>query len=199
MIPMDEKMMARLDLELRGHGGWPCSNQGRPFGGWEMIVEIKGVPAIIREGRQNVLLERIEHLFSLNGLNARSPTLWGHVLLNLVMQCSKQHRYLSPCILLDCLGFDRGTSAENQWVEIGEQTIGQILLTQEFHKEVLQRMWETWMRDLLPPSLRASNSSTDLLSPFYVRGIKTKEEMVAAFKRAKFLALNNALPRVPPA
>lgn len=193
MIPVAKDKVTALNKALHECGNWPCSNQGRPLDGWEIILDINGVPAIIREDRQDVLLNRAKHILELNKKDHTSASFTAHICLTLVMQCATQHRKLDLTLLLDSFDFE-GKNAAEKWVLVGDTTIGQVLTTQEFHKPVLERMWRVWMWGVLQHcGLLKLQADQGLFDPLFVRGVKSKYQMVESFEEARNLALNNTL------
>jgi hypothetical protein len=194
MIPVTKDKVTTLHKALKNCGGWPCSNQGRPFDGWEIILDINGVPAIIREDRQDALLSRSKHLLELNKKDHKSASFIAHFCLTILMQCDPNHQKFDLAVLLGCMDFGDNNAAQS-WSLVGDATIGQILTTQEFHKPVLERMWRVWMSNVLDYfGIQKIPSKSELFNPLFVRSLKTKEQMVEAFEKAKESARNNTLP-----
>ena len=180
------KNLAKIEDFLRGDLLNVASRQGKPHGGWEMLVEIKGVPAIIRRERCRELYSAYLRLAELNkgGQDPDKGAIYAEYALNVLCQTNDHHRNLNLHKLLSVIE-SQGRSNYEFWLDVYDVTIGRMLKTQEFHKAVIERMWQTWVGEL--PSILGAPTDLwpDSFNRLIMRQANSKEEALSYISAVK--------------
>ena len=144
-----------------------------------MVVVVKEIPAILRSVRQRQIFISYKALVEHNTDGpADLAELYAKFGLNILSQCSEKFHEVSLGTFISWLKWG-SESPLQKWLACIDVTVGAMLQTQEFHKQVIDRMWNTWMTD----GLRVFDPPKDIqvgcsLQARAARRCQTREEML---------------------